>query len=155
MKKIKLTKGFEALVDDEDFEFLNRHSWYYAHGYAVRTIYDNNHKSYQLRMHRLLIDTPNGFDTDHINRDRLDNRKSNLRVATRSQNVANTFVEKQNRSGYKGVSWKKSNRKWCAQIRALNKVIHIGLYVNIKDAAKAYNEEAKKHFGDFAVLNIL
>jgi hypothetical protein len=154
MKRIRLTKGYETIVDDEDYDFLNRHSWYFAHGYAVRTIYDNG-KPYQLRMHRLLIDVPDGLDTDHINRNRLDNRKSNLRSATRSQNVANTFVEKQNRSGYKGVSWKKSNHKWCTQIRAKNKVIHIGLFIDIRDAARAYNEAAKQHFGEFAVLNRL
>jgi len=152
MKKIKLTRGYEAIVDDSDFEDVSKYRWYYAHGYAVRTVY-NNGKPYQLRMHRLLLNTPNGMDTDHVNRNRLDNRRKNLRVASRSENVANSFVTKQNKSGYKGVSWKKSNSKWCAQIRFNNKVFHIGLYSDIKKAAKAYNKVAKKFFGKFAYLN--
>jgi len=152
MKKIRLSKGFETTVDDSDFEFLNRWKWYYAHGYAVRTVNLPN-KTYQVRMHRVILDVPDGMDTDHINRNRLDNRRSNLRIATRSQNVANTFVEKQNRSGFKGVSWKKSNHKWCVQIRCKNRVIHIGPFVDIKEAAMAYNKMAKKSFGEFAVLN--
>jgi hypothetical protein len=152
MRKIKLTKGYEAIVDDKDYDFLNQYSWYYAHGYAVRTIYSSG-KPYQLRMHRLLANTPDGLDTDHINGDRLDNRRVNLRPATRSQNVANTFVQKQNKSGYKGVSWKKSNNKWCAQIRVMNKVIHIGLFADIRDAAEAYNKMAEESFGEFATLN--
>lgn len=147
-----LSKGYETIIDDDDYKYLNRFSWYYAHGYAVRTIYDSG-KPYQLRMHRLIIDTPDGLDTDHINGNRLDNRKINLRTATRSQNVANTFVKKQNKSGYKGVSWKKSNKKWCAQIMYNNKVYHIGLFTDIKKAAKAYNNAAKKYFGEYAVLN--
>lgn len=152
-RKIKLTKGYETIVDGDDFEWLNQWSWYYAHGYAVRTIYDDKGKPYQLRMHRLIINTPDGLDTDHINGDKLDNQRHNLRPATRSQNVANTFVEKQNKSGYKGVSWKKTNKKWCAQIRVDNVVKHIGLFDNKKDAAKAYNKAAKKYFKEFAYLN--
>jgi hypothetical protein len=152
MKKIKLTKGYETIVDDEDYEFLNRFSWYYAHGYAVRTIYDSG-KPYQLRMHRLLIEIPKGLDTDHINRNRLDNRKRNLRPATRSQNVSNNFVLKQNKSGYKGVSWKVKNNKWCVQIRVQNKVFHIGLFNDKKEAGLAYNEIARFFLGKYAYLN--
>lgn len=152
MRKIRLTKGQYAIVDDEDYCWLNQWKWYCAHGYAVRTIYDFG-KPYQLRMHRLLIDIPRGRDTDHINGNPLDNRRCNLRSATRSQNVSNAFSLKQNNSGYKGVSWKKANKKWCAQIRFNNKVYHIGLFVKIEDAAKAYNETAEKFFGQYAYLN--
>jgi hypothetical protein len=155
MKSIKLTKGYETIVDDEDFEYLSQWKWFFAHGYAVRTQNIYPDKAYQVRMHRIILGTPEGMDSDHINRNRLDNRRCNLRVATRSQNVANTFVEKQNKSGFKGVSWKKSNNKWCVQIRVKNKVYHIGLFVDIKEAAKAYNEVAKREFGDFAALNII
>ena len=152
MKKINLSKWYQAIVDDDSYHELNKYKWYYAHWYAVRTVYDS-WKPKQLRMHRLIIDTPEWFDTDHINRNRLDNRKCNLRIATRSQNVANSFVVKQNKSWFKWVSWKASNKKWCAQIRVRNKVIHIWLFINIQDAAKAYNNVAKKQFGEFAVLN--
>lgn len=153
MKKIKLTKGYETLVDDEDFDYLNQWQWYFGHGYAVRTQNNYPNKPYQVRMHRVILGTPEGMDSDHINRNRLDNRRSNLRVASRSQNGANTFVEKSNKSGYKGVSWKKSNHKWCTQITFSGKTIHLGLFVNIKEAAKAYNEAARKYHGNFAVLN--
>ena len=154
-KEIELTKGFKTIVNADDFEWLNQWSWYCAHGYAVRTVYDENGKPHQLRMHRLIINTPDGLDTDHINGDKLDNQRHNLRPATRSQNVANTFVEKRNKSGYKGVSWKKTNKKWCAQIRVDNVVRHIGLFDKKEEAAKAYNKEAKKYFGEFAYLNKL
>jgi len=153
MKTIELTKNKFALVNDKDYEFLNQFKWYCAHGYAVRSIYGADHKPYQLRMHRLLLDTHKGMDTDHIDRNPLNNQRVNLRICTRSQNVANTFVEKQNKSGYKGVSWKKANRKWCVQIRVNNIVIHIRLFIDIKKAATAYNKAAIKYFGKFAVLN--
>ena len=152
-KKIELTRGYETIVDAKDYGWLNQWSWYYAHGYAVRTVYDENGKSHQLRMHRLIINTPDGMDTDHINGDKLDNRRQNLRPATRSQNVANTFVEKQNNSGYKGVSWKKSNNKWVAQIRVDNVVKHIGLFDSKEEAGRAYNKEATRYFGEYAYLN--
>jgi UDPglucose 6-dehydrogenase len=152
-KEITLTKGYKTIVDTEDYEWLNKWSWYYAHGYAVRTIYDEKGKPYQLRMHRLLINTPDGMDTDHVNRNRLDNRKSNLRPATRSQNVANQFSKKQNNSGLKGVSWKAKNKKWVAQIRVDNVVKHIGLFESKEEAGRAYNREAVRYFGKFAYLN--
>lgn len=150
MRRIPLTQGKFALVDDADFDYLSQWKWYVAHGYAVRT---DNRRHRQVRMHRELLQAPSGMDVDHANGDRLDNRRRNIRVCTRSQNVANTFVAKQNRSGYKGVSWKTSNQKWCAQIRVNNRVIHIGLFADIKEAARAYNKAAKASFGEFAVLN--
>ena len=150
---IELSQGHKTIVDYEDYQWLNQWKWYYAHGYAVRNIYDENGKPHQVRMHRLIIDTPGRLDTDHINENKLDNRRFNLRVATRSQNIANQFVGKQNNSGYKGVSWKDKNKKWVAQIRVNNKVIHIGLFDSKEEAGLAYNREAFKYFGEFAFLN--
>ena len=152
MKKIKLTKGYEAIVDDKDFDFLNQWKWYFAHGYAVRTQNNYPNKPFQVRMHRIILGTPEGMDSDHINRDRLDNRRSNLRICNRSQNISNTFL-RSNKSGYKGVSWKKSNNKWVAQITVFGKTLHLGIYSDPKEAAKVYNQAAQKHHGEFAVLN--
>jgi hypothetical protein len=153
MKQIPLTQNKFTLVDDEDFDFLNQWKWYLAHGYAVRTQNNYGGKPKQIRMHRIILGTPDGLDTDHKNRDRLDNRRENLRVCNRSQNVANTFVEKQNHTGFKGVSWKTSNKKWVAQIRVNNVVKHLGLFDDIKKAIKSYDLAAKKYFGEFAVTN--
>jgi hypothetical protein len=153
MNKIQLTKGFVVLVDSKNYNWLNQWKWYYAHGYAVRNVYEKDERHYQVRMHRLIANTPDGMDTDHINGNKLDNREDNLRVCNRSQNVANSFVEKQNKSGFKGVSWKQKNKKWVVQIRSNNVVHHIGLFKDVYEAAKAYNRAAISYFGEFAKLN--
>lgn len=95
---------------------------------------------------------PDG-DIDHINRVRNDNRWSNLRECTQSQNSANTGVRVDNTSGYKGVVWLKKRYKWKAQIMVKQKQIYLGQYNDIKDAAIAYNIKAKELLGKFACLN--
>ena len=92
---------------------------------------------------------------DHINSDSLDNRRSNLRVCTVSQNNMNSAIGRNNKSGYKGVSWDKTNKKWRAGIKAKGKSVSLGSFNSKKDAARAYNEAAKKAYGEFAKLNIL
>lgn len=153
-RKIKLSKGYEATVDADDYEWLNQWSWHYTQGYASRNIYIDG-KRRLLRMHRLINDTPEELLTDHINRDKLDNRRENLRAATKSQNQINSFREGDNKSDYNGVCWNKSNKKWVSQISVDNKKKFLGYFDNKEEAARAYNEEAKKLHGEFAVLNKL
>nr|WP_269140600.1 HNH endonuclease [Proteus terrae] len=90
---------------------------------------------------------------DHIDGDKLNNRIENLRICTHNQNQHNQGIRASNKSGYKGVSWMKSVKKWQAQICCNSKVTHLGLYTNKIEAAKAYDEAAKKLHGDFAWLN--
>ena len=137
MKYIKLTKGKIAIVDDEDFEYLNQWKWYYsASGYAVRDVGSRKSKRH-IWMIRLLNKTPDGFITDHINRNKLDNRKSNLRSVNASQNGMNRSLNKNNTSKYKGVIWRKDIKKWSARIKINYKTIYLGTFINIKDAISA------------------
>lgn len=144
MKLIQLTQGKSTIVDNEDFNFLNQWKWYLnSSGYAVRDIVRKNKKECIL-MHRFLNNTPVGFFTDHINRDRLDNRKENLRTVTASQNLHNRPAQRNNTSGIKGVSWHKGAKKWRAWIQIERKPIHLGLYKDKTDAilARTYAEES-------------
>lgn len=137
-----------ALVDDKDFKWLNQFRWAITNnGYAVRRV---GNRLFQ--MHRQIIGTPSEFDTDHINGNKLDNRRCNLRVVTRSQNNANQKINSANTSGYKGVSWNKHLKYWSAYIKYNGK--RIVKYFKTKDeAAKGYNKLAMIYFGKFAKLN--
>lgn len=93
-------------------------------------------------------------DVDHINQDRADNRWSNLRQATRSQNSANVFIHKRKgSSGHLGVVWDSPRQRWRAQIRVDGKKVNLGRFVELADALRAYNRKAKEVFGEFATLN--
>lgn len=134
MKKIALTKGKFAVVDDADFKFLNQWRWkYHKDNYAVRTATGNK----QIYMHREVNKTPHGILTDHINRNGLDNRRKNLRITTYSKNLLNTGKWKHNTSGAKGVQWNKQKAKWHALIQINWRVMHLGYYSNFKQARLA------------------
>lgn len=108
MKKIKLTQGKYAIVDDEDFEWLNQWKWCYCK-YVIRDIILNK-KNKRIYMHRLIMNTPEKMQTDHINGNKLDNRRNNLRICTQSQNNMNRKISKLNTSGYRGIYWDKDNK---------------------------------------------
>lgn len=155
MKEIPLTQGKVAIVDDEDYEALTKWKWCYHKnprnnsGYAVGNSRNQDGKRITIRMHRVILDTPPGYETDHVNGNGLDNRKDNLRVATHSQNKWNTDKPADNTSGYKGVSWDKRKEKWQAQVRFNNKYIHLGRFKKKLEAAIAYNKAAIKYHGEF------
>jgi len=146
MKKIPITQGKFALVDDEDFDNLNQWQWHFTTGYAARRAWPSNKI---VLMHRELMQTPKGKDTDHINRNGLDNRKCNLRICTRSENNLNKDKQKSNTSGYKGVYWRGDQKLWLARVG----LVYAGKHKNKIDAAKAYDSKAKELFGEFAKLN--
>lgn len=146
MKKIPLTQGKFAIVDDEDFEFLSQWNWYYLNGYAVRSF-----KGSKILMHRVINKTPDYLQTDHINRNRLDNRKINLRNATVSENQTNR-LSLYNTTGYRGV-FRGKGGAWRVRIQVKGEKINIGSFKSIKEAAIAYNKKALEIYGDFAVLN--
>lgn len=121
-KIIRLTQGKVTLVDDDDYEWLNQWKWQFAINYARRTDYTNGKKN--VFMHRIILDAPNDYRVDHINGDKLDNRRENLRLATFLENAQNSKIRKDNKSGYKGVHWHKASGKWAAKIRVNNRSIH-------------------------------
>ena len=158
VKKICLSQGKSALVDSDHYEMLSKWKWCFHHtGYAVRTIKTKlpygRRKSHMVFMHRVVNGTPKGMYTDHINGDKLDNRKGNLRSATKAQSSMNTSPHKKSSSRHKGVVFHKKLGKWQSQIRINGKQKHLGVFEHEDDAALAYNSAAKKHFGEFAKLN--
>ena len=126
MKEIKLSQGKFALVDDEDFEVLNKFSWYLIKsGYVCHHPIGKN----PIYLHRQIMHPKFKQEIDHINHNKLDNRRSNLRICNRLQNQRNV---KQNRkhktSFYRGVSWTKERQKWTANININNKRKNLGYY---------------------------
>jgi hypothetical protein len=152
VKQIQLTKGLVALVDDEDYERLSSFKWKAHHRYAARNVRRNG-KFLTIMMHREILKAPSGMDVDHINGDRLDNRRSNLRLATRSQNTRNRKGNKNSISGYKGVGWHARCRKWQAAIKTDDKQLYLGLFDAPEDAARAYDAAARNLHGPFAKVN--
>jgi len=158
MKTIPLTQGKFALVDDEDYDELNKFKWcadkVRGHWYATRGVWDPLMKTTRkIRMHQLLVTfTDKRTYTDHINQDTLDNRRCNLRVCTNSENMRNCR-KSHNTSGYIGVVWDKARQKWIAQIGFHWDHIFIGRYDNIIEAAKAVDNKARELYGDYALLN--
>lgn len=153
-KEISLTQGYVALVDDDDFEWINKFRWHTRHSggitYAVRHI---NVKEF-IYMHRLIANTPDGMETDHINLDGLDNRRCNLRICTHSENMANRRLQSNNKSKRRGVVWHKQLNKWQAGITYHGKYVHIGLFDDLEDAAEAYHNKSKELFGEFAYTEL-
>lgn len=153
-KTIELTQGKFAQVDDEDFERLNQYNWYFNCGYAMRHLYDPiTQKTTKMRMHREIMKAPKGIDVDHINGNRLDNRRENLRLDPDRKNTQNQGLSKNSTSGYKGVSWSKASSCWVARIKVKNKKIHLGLFDTLTDAAKAYDKAALELHGEFSKTN--
>lgn len=144
---------FGSLVDDKDYDYLNQFKWYLrGKGYAVR-----NHlrcgKKTSMRMHREIMNCSHDKQIDHINRNKLDNRKCNLRFCTNSQNKMNSKGYRMSSSKYKGVYFHKGNNKWCAEINFNNKQKYLGIFKIEKEAALVYNQAAIKYHGEFACLN--
>jgi tRNA U34 2-thiouridine synthase MnmA/TrmU len=154
VKEISLTQGKVTIVDDEDYDRVNQHKWHAAkhnrNWYARRK--DPKTKKI-IRMSRFILGFETNLICDHINRNGLDNRKENLRLATKTQNLMNSKKRKNTSSKYKGVSLYKRYNKWESKISVNKKLIHIGLFNYEVDAARAYDMMAKIHFGEFANLN--
>lgn len=148
MREIQLTKGMNAIVDDDDFELLSGFKWQTVCGgkYAARSTKLDGRK--MIYMHRFIMGSPDGGIVDHKNGNTLDNRKENLRMATPCQNSWN-MKPKNPRSGYKGVSMHTSGL-WQARIRVNYKSIKLGYFRDPAEAHKAYCSAAIKYHGEFA-----
>lgn len=154
MKTIVLSKGQVTLVDDGDYDWLTQWTWYCNYqGYATRTYRNNKGKQVRVAMHRVIMDTPVGLETDHIDFDRLNNQKHNLRIATHSENQRNKRRRVDNKSGYIGVSLDKKYGTWRAQAMKDGKQISVGSYKTAKEAAVARDNYVKSSYGSFVRLN--
>jgi hypothetical protein len=158
MKRIKLTRGMFALVDDIDFDWLNKWKWY-AQGnnqgkfYAARDDRRNGKRKLRLMHKEILGRSGMNLTGDHKNRNPLDNRRQNLRPATKSQDRMNASLRSDNKSGFKGVSWSKAENRWSADITHLGKHYFLGYFLCPKKAAKVYDTAAQEKFGEFAHTN--
>lgn len=154
MKEILLNKDFITLVDDEDYDYLNQWRWCVDNGYVVRGI-RNGKAVKKIYMHRLLLNPENDLVIDHIDGNKLNNQKHNLRICSIKDNVRNRKkANKKMSSKYKGVHYLKNNNTWQAYINN-GKRIYLGSFKTEKEAAIAYNEAALIYHGNFAKLNIL
>ena len=153
MKKIPLTQGQFALVDDEDYQELNRYKWSYSSGgYAIRSAPSGGGKIVLMYMQRIIAGTPTGLETDHINGDKLNNLRANLRICTTAENGYNHGSRRGSVSGLKGVTFHKRTGKFMARIGWQRKPIYIGLYATREDAYAAYCEAAVRLHGEFVRL---
>ena len=161
MREIPLTQGKVALVDDEDYEWLNQWKWYVMwdghHWYAVRNSPYRNGKRHTIRMHRLIVGAQPGQVVDHKDSEvTLDNQRENLRFCTRSQNAMNAKKRCDGLSSrFKGVRWYKRDNNWMVRIGIDGKRIFLGYFDNEIEAAIAYNKAARERFGEFARLNVV
>lgn len=151
MKEIKLTQGKIALVDDDDFEKLNQWEWHAKTFYKSKKWYAaRSQKGKTILMHRIILNPTSGMDIDHQDNNGLNNQKSNIRICTRSQNRENTGKRIDNKTGFKGVCWYQKYKKYSSSISHNRKRIFLGYFNTPLEAAKIYNEYAKKIHGDFA-----
>lgn len=151
-QQIPLTRGQVALVNDDDYAWLTQYHWHCTStGYAAARIKQNGKRRY-IYMHRLLLDAQPGQFVDHIDGNRLNNTRDNLRFVTRLQNGWNR-QRQSNMSGYKGVSWHDHHGKWQARIQHDGRQFFLGYFDDPVEAALAYDQAAEQHFGPFARKN--
>lgn len=158
MAQITLSTGDVVLVDDDDVRLLSGYRWY-LHApkaanvrYAAANIKDDSGKRRTVGMHRLLMEPGKGFEVDHINGNGLDNRRSNLRIVTRRQNLQNQRKACATASRYRGVY--RNRGRWCARITLDYKAFYLGSFASEEAAAAAYDSKAVELFGEYARLNL-
>ena len=155
-RSIPLSRGMVALVDPVDFRRVIKHKWCLSpagkHLYAATAMRVDG-KRRMVRLHRFIMDATKDVYVDHTDGDGLNNTRENLRIATNSQNQMNRAVRGGGTSKFKGVTWHTARSKWAAQIHVNKKHIHLGLFTNEEEAARAYDRAAIEQFGEFARTN--
>ena len=157
--RLKISRGLFTLIDREDFKRVNAEGKWFANQrgrdgifYAARNgKYLNGKRGKKIYLQNFILGFPKNKVVDHINLDTLDNRKSNLRVCSRSENLRNKSRYSNNKSGYKGVAKRKNG--YYSYIRKNNKRFHLGVFKTAKGAAEKYDAIAIQKFGKFARLN--
>ena len=156
-KEIQLTQGKVAIVDDEEFDYLNQFKWnvnnFNGKFYAVRSFMITKGNQSIVLMHREIMNPKKGFVIDHVDGNTLNNLKNNLRICTHGENLMNQNINKNNKSGFKGVYFCKQNNKFRAEIKKDKIKYFLGTFINPIDAARAYNKAAIKYHGEFANIN--
>lgn len=159
--KSKKYGNFEIIIDAQKWNKIKKYRWHIKKNTQSNTYYvatigrtNTNESRKTIRLHRFITNCEDSnIICDHKNRNPLDNRLKNIRFGNRINNGINVSLRKDNSSGYKGVHWHKQSNKWRVQINIKGKRTHIGMFTNVINAALAYNEVAKKYFGEFAYLN--
>lgn len=152
----------EVLVDDGDYDYLKQFNWtvcttkksrtFYALR-AIRKIIDGKSVKRTIRIHTVIMNTPAGYEVDHIDHNGLNCQRSNMRITTHAKNLQNTISQRGATSSFLGVCWDKNRNKWFAKIKIDQVTINLGRFDDEKEAAKKYDEAALKHYGEFANLN--
>ncbi len=154
---IPLTKGQFAVVDKEDAEWLSQWNWYAVWTpkskcyFAVRDTWADKKKGKPVVMARAIMNVPEGMLADHEDHNELNNRRSNLRLATYTQNACNNRIRKNNKSGVKGVCWdsRARHKHWRATVTVDKKTVSLGNFATIEEASAAYREAAQRLHGEF------
>jgi hypothetical protein len=150
--KIPLSGGKAILIDGQSLERIAPHKWYAVKMRNIWYAITHTNGCGTISMHRLIMEARPGQEIDHINGNGLDNRRINLRLVTRQQNLQNQKT-RQHISSYKGVSWERRIKRWKARITHNYQIFYLGCFKNEKDAARAYNRAALHLFGEYARLN--
>ena len=156
MKEINITQGKKVLVDDADYAWLSLTPWYYAGpGYAARD-FTRNKEKISVYMHRLLLNVTDDKEVDHIDGNRLNNTRANLRICSRAENASNIKKRDNASSKYKGVYWDNSRQQYRVSVNSITYgEYYVGAFYSEDEAGLAYNIVAKSLHGDFARLNDL
>ena len=150
MASVRLYSGELAQVDAADIDRVEKLTWYKSGKYAVANISKEKGIWKQVSMHRFITNCGNGSQVDHIDGDKLNNTRNNLRICTQTENGKNRLLSKSNKSGFKGVSYDKKSGKWYASIKCNKKSINLGYHEMPEVAHQAYVCAAKKLHGNFA-----
>ncbi len=148
VRRIPVAEGQFVLVDAADYEWLKQWTWHLTDGYAAR--WQGNKRIY---MHREIVQPPPGMVVDHIDHNRGNNCRSNLRACTHQENMYNRAKRSRSCSHFKGVGYRKRDRKWYAEVVFRGETIWLSFFDTEVEAARAYDRAAVEFFGEFAYLN--